>query len=41
MGLNFAAVSEGQSTDDIVDLLLEHVPEKESAAAPKKVAVGA
>ena len=27
MGLNFAAVSEGQSTDDIVDRLLEHVPE--------------
>jgi MoxR-like ATPase len=28
MGLNFAAVSEGQSTDDIVDRLLAHVPEK-------------
>jgi MoxR-like ATPase len=41
MGLNFAAVSEGQTTDDIVDLLLKHVPEKESAAAPQKVAVGA
>lgn len=41
MGLNFAAVSEGQTTDDIVDLLLKHVPEKESAAAPQKVAVEA
>jgi MoxR-like ATPase len=31
MGLNFAAVSEGQTTDDIVDRLLEHVPEIVSA----------
>ena len=38
MGLNFAAVSEGQSTDDIVDMLVKHVPEKASAAAPQKVA---
>ena len=38
MGLNFAAVSEGQTTDDIVDLLLKHVPEKASAAAPQKAA---
>ena len=33
MGLNFAAVSEGQTTDDIVDRLLEHVPEVASATA--------
>jgi MoxR-like ATPase len=32
MGLNFAAVSEGQNTDDIVDKLLEHVPETVPAA---------
>ena len=32
MGLNFAAVSEGQSTDDIVDMLLEAVPVVASAA---------
>ncbi len=38
MGLNFAAVSEGQTTDDIVDLLLKHVPEKASAAASQKAA---
>jgi len=38
MGLNFAAVSEGQSTDDIVDMLVKHVPEKASAAASQKVA---
>ena len=38
MGLNFAAVSEGQSTDDVVDMLVKHVPEKASAAAPQKVA---
>ena len=31
MGLNFAAVSEGQTTDDIVDRLLEHVPEVATA----------
>jgi len=31
MGLNFAAVSEGQTTDDIVDRLLESVPEVASA----------
>jgi len=31
MGLNFAAVSEGQNTDDIVDRLLEHVPERAEA----------
>jgi hypothetical protein len=45
MGLNFAAVSEGQTTDDIVDMLVKHVPEKASAKAsakaPRKVAVGA
>jgi MoxR-like ATPase len=28
MGLNFAAVSEGQNTDAIIDMLLQHVPEK-------------
>ena len=28
MGLNFAAVSEGQTTDDIVDMLVKHVPER-------------
>ena len=28
MGLNFAAVSEGQNTDDIITRLLEYVPEK-------------
>ena len=33
MGLNFAAVSEGQTTDDIVDRLLESVPEVVSATA--------
>jgi MoxR-like ATPase len=38
MGLNFAAVSEGQTTDDIVDMLLKHVPEVMSAAQ-RKVAV--
>jgi MoxR-like ATPase len=38
MGLNFAAVSEGQSTDDVVDMLVKHVPEKASAAASQKVA---
>jgi len=38
MGLNFAAVSEGQSTDDIVDMLVKHVPEKASAASSQKVA---
>lgn len=38
MGLTFAAVSEGQTTDDIVDLLLKHVPEKASAAASQKAA---
>jgi MoxR-like ATPase len=38
MGLNFAAVSEGQSTDDVVDMLVKHVPEKASAASPEKVA---
>jgi len=27
MGLNFAAVSEGQNTDDIITMLLKHVPE--------------
>ena len=27
MGLNFAAVSEGQNTDDIITMLLERVPE--------------
>ena len=32
MGLNFAAVSEGQGTDDIVDMLLEAVPVVASAA---------
>jgi hypothetical protein len=26
MGLNFAAVSEGQTTDDVVDMLVEQVP---------------
>ena len=31
MGLNFAAVSEGQKTDDIVDMLLEAVPDVASA----------
>ncbi len=31
MGLNFAAVSEGQSTDDVVDMLVKHVPEQTSA----------
>ena len=40
MGLNFAAVSEGQSTDDIVDMLVKHVPEVISAEASPKVAVG-
>jgi MoxR-like ATPase len=40
MGLNFAAVSEGQSTDDIVDMLVKHVPEVMSAEASPKVAVG-
>jgi MoxR-like ATPase len=39
MGLNFAAVSEGQTTDDIVDMLVDHVPETMSAAAQRKVAV--
>ena len=39
MGLNFAAVSEGQTTDDIVDMLVDHVPEVMSAAAQRKVAV--
>jgi MoxR-like ATPase len=34
MGLNFAAVSEGQTTDDIVDRLLEHVPEVATATKP-------
>jgi len=38
MGLNFAAVSEGQTTDDIVDMLVKHVPE-EMSAAKRKVAV--
>ena len=38
MGLNFAAVSEGQNTDDVVDMLVKHVPEKASSAAPQKVA---
>ena len=38
MGLNFAAVSEGQTTDDIVDMLLKHVPEQASAAASRKAA---
>jgi hypothetical protein len=38
MGLNFAAVSEGQSTDDVVDMLVKHVPEKVSAATLRKVA---
>jgi MoxR-like ATPase len=28
MGLNFAAVSEGQNTDAIIKMLLDHVPEK-------------
>jgi MoxR-like ATPase len=32
MGLNFAAVSEGQNTDDIVDMLMKHVPETAPAA---------
>jgi MoxR-like ATPase len=32
MGLNFAAVSEGQSTDAIIDMLLKHVPENPSNA---------
>ncbi|MFC1601026.1 AAA family ATPase [Candidatus Sumerlaeota bacterium] len=32
MGLNFAAVSEGQNTDDIVDRLVEYVPEVMPAA---------
>jgi len=27
LGLNFAAVSEGQNTDDIITMLLKHVPE--------------
>ena len=27
MGLNFAAVSEGHNSDDIITMLLEHVPE--------------
>jgi len=31
MGLNFAAVSEGQNTDDIADRLLDHVPEMAEA----------
>ena len=39
MGLNFAAVSEGQTTDDIVDMLVDHVPEVMSAATQRKVAV--
>ena len=39
MGLNFAAVSEGQTTDDIVDMLVDHVPETVPAAAQRKVAV--
>lgn len=39
MGLNFAAVSEGQSTDDIVDMLVKHVPEVMSAEASPNVAV--
>jgi hypothetical protein len=38
MGLNFAAVSEGQTTDDIVDMLVKHVPEVMSASQ-RKVAV--
>jgi len=38
MGLNFAAVSEGQTTDDIVDLLLKHVPEKDSGIGFQPVA---
>jgi len=34
MGLNFAAVSEGHNTDDIITMLLDHVPEiRKSAAA--------
>jgi MoxR-like ATPase len=32
MGLNFAAVSEGQNTDDIITMLLEHVPENGAGA---------
>jgi len=38
MGLNFAAVSEGQTTDDIVDLLLKHVPEENSGIGFQPVA---
>jgi hypothetical protein len=37
--LNFAAVSEGQSTDDIVDMLLEAVPVVASAPAAMAAAV--
>jgi len=33
MGLNFAAVSEGQTTDDVVDMLVKHVPTVAPAAA--------
>ena len=39
MGLNFAAVSEGQNTDDIVDMLLEAVPVVASAPAAMAAAV--
>ena len=31
MGLNFAAVSEGQNTDDIITMLLKHVPETKTS----------